>query len=264
VQELVERLSLTLNGSTVRNAIMPLRVVCRYSLLREVIATNPCEGLEMPAAGGHRFASSEEGATREQIATVPEADALIAAMPAGPDRAMWATAFYAGLRRGELRGLSCDDIDIENGVIHVRRGWDTRAGAIGTKTESSVRELPILDKLACVLEPYLAAHDGREFAFPGYGRWKRHYGPISPDALLKRSRKTWEAAGLEPIGLHEARHTFASLMIDAGLPIAKVSRRMGHSSISVTERVYYWLVPQAYEQERDVMNAYLEGQCPSP
>jgi hypothetical protein len=51
----------------------------------------------------------------------------------------------------------------------------------------------------------------RAFAFPGYGRWGREYGPFSADALLRRSRTWWINADLSPIGLHEARHTFASM-----------------------------------------------------
>jgi integrase len=48
-------------------------------------------------------------------------------------------------------------------------------------------------------------------------------------------------------------------MIDAGVQIAKVSRWMGHSSISVTERVYDWLLPHTRDQELEVVDAYLES-----
>lgn len=173
------------------------------------------------------------------------------------DRAIWATAFYAGLRRGELRGLYRNDIDLETREIRVARGWDTGEGAISTKTSSGDRIVPIAAPLVAVLSDYLETHDGREFAFPGYGRWERDYGPFSADALLKRSRKAWRAVGLQPILLHEARHTYASLMIEAGLPIAKVSRRMGHSSITVTERVYVHLIPNSHDDERATLDAYL-------
>jgi integrase len=64
------------------------------------------------------------------------------------------------------------------------------------------------------------------------------------------------AAQLEPIGLHEARHTYASTMIEAGVPLPKVSRYMGHSSISVTERIYFHLLPKAHEGDLATMNAY--------
>ncbi|HMS72760.1 MAG TPA: N-terminal phage integrase SAM-like domain-containing protein, partial [Baekduia sp.] len=59
VQQMVERLALTLSGSTVRNAVEPLQVICRHAVVREMIETNPCDGVEMPARNGRRFASSE-------------------------------------------------------------------------------------------------------------------------------------------------------------------------------------------------------------
>jgi integrase len=58
---------------------------------------------------------------RDRIADPVEAAALIAAVPAGQDRALWATAFYAGLRRGELQALRWQDVDLAAGFIHVER-----------------------------------------------------------------------------------------------------------------------------------------------
>jgi integrase len=256
VQVMVERLALTLAGSTVRNAVEPLQVICRHAVVREIIESNPCDGIELPARVGRRFAASEDGLRRETIATPGEADALIQALPAIADRAVWATAFYAGLRRGELRGLELKHVDLERHELRVERAWDALEGAIDPKSQTATRVIPINAELAHILRKHLAQHDGREFMFPGYGRWGRTYGPFSADALLKRSRKAWRAAGLQPIGLHEARHTYASLLIDAGVPIAKVSRYMGHSSISVTERVYFHLLRESHDQERAVMDAY--------
>ena len=57
------------------------------------------------------------------FAVPEEAEGLIAALPS-TERAFWATAFYAGLRRGELVALHVGDGDLETNVIHVRRGWD--------------------------------------------------------------------------------------------------------------------------------------------
>jgi integrase len=256
VQVMVERLALTLAGSTVRNAVEPLQVICRHAVVRERLESNPCDGIELPARSGRRFVASGDGLRRETIATPAEADALIQALPAIADRAVWATAFYAGLRRGELRGLALNDVDLERHELHVGRAWDALDGAIDPKSHTATRLVPINAQLARILREHLAQHDGAEFMFPGYGRWRRTYGPFSADALLKRSRKAWRAASLQPIGLHEARHTYASLLIDAGVPIAKVSRRMGHSSISVTERVYFHLLRESHDHERALMDAY--------
>ncbi len=52
------------------------------------------------------------------------------------DRPLWATAMYAGLRRGELMALRLEDVDLAAGVIHVRRGWDAKEGEIATKSST--------------------------------------------------------------------------------------------------------------------------------
>ena len=61
---------------------------------------------------------------------------MLAAASSG-DRAFWATAIYAGLRRGELLALRWEDVDLASGVIHVRRGWDTIKGEIEPKSRQA-------------------------------------------------------------------------------------------------------------------------------
>jgi hypothetical protein len=93
VQALADRLVADgLSPSTVRNALMPLRVIFRRALRDDLVALNPCDGIELPANRG----------SRDRIVSVEHAAALISALTEPSDRALRATAFYAGLRRGEL------------------------------------------------------------------------------------------------------------------------------------------------------------------
>ena len=108
----------------------------RRALAREQVAVNPTIGLEIPAARGRR----------DRIAAPCEGAALIEALPEA-DRAVWATAMYAGLRRGELRGLRWSDIDLDGGLIRVERGWDDSDGEIEAKTRAGRRSVPILSRL---------------------------------------------------------------------------------------------------------------------
>jgi integrase len=77
---------------------------------------------------------------------------LIAALPVG-ERALWATAFYAGLRRGELRALRWSDVDLEAGVIHVCRGWDDdpEVGEIEVKSDAGRRRVPLVGVLRALM-----------------------------------------------------------------------------------------------------------------
>jgi integrase len=112
VQALVDRmLGDGLDPATIRNTLNPLQAIFRRAMQREQVAVNPTQGLDLPRAQGRR----------ERIASPEEAGELLLAVPDG-DRAVWATAMYAGLRRGELRALRWADVDLASGVIRVERG----------------------------------------------------------------------------------------------------------------------------------------------
>jgi hypothetical protein len=96
LQDFADRLfAQGLDPSMIRNALMPLRAIYRRALSRGDVSVNPTTGLELPAVRGRR----------DRIATPQEAAALLAALPKA-DRAVWVTALYAGLRRGELHSRS--------------------------------------------------------------------------------------------------------------------------------------------------------------
>jgi integrase len=120
LQDLVDGLLASgLNESTIGVTLLPLRAIYKRALARPDtgIAVNPTSDLQMPAVTGGR----------DRIASPDECAELLATLrPA--DRALWATAMYAGLRRGELMALRREDVDLAAGVIHVRRGWDAVEG----------------------------------------------------------------------------------------------------------------------------------------
>ena len=144
VQDFADRLCADgLDASTVRNTLMPLRVIFRRALARGDVAVNPTTGLELPAVEG----------SRERIASPAEAEALLVALPER-DRAIWATAMYAGLRLGELLALRWEDVDLAAGVIRVERSWDVKEGVVSPKSRAARRTVPIAE----VLREHLVQH----------------------------------------------------------------------------------------------------------
>src|SRR5207245_3195565 len=124
-----------------RHTLRPLLASSRRA--RGEVPVNPTTGLELPAVEG----------SRDRIASPAEAAALLAAL-AARDRALWATAMYAGLRRGELLALRWEDVDLAGGVIHVECSWDAKEGFVAPKSRAGRRSVPI----AAALRDYVVEH----------------------------------------------------------------------------------------------------------
>jgi integrase len=211
---------------------MPLRVIYRRAIRDRLATMNPCEQLDLPAVRGRR----------DRIVSTEQAAALVAALPTTRDRALGATALYAGLRRGELMALRWEDVDLAGGSITVEQAYDPKARVyVGPKSRAGVRRVPIAGALRDALVEHRAASAD---AAPGdlvVGDDPRAALRRRPAA--RRARRAWAAAGLDPIGLHEARHTAASTMIAAGVNVKALSEFLGHASITITLDRYGHLLP---------------------
>jgi integrase len=118
VQAFVDDLLARMSPRTASNAINPLQAFFRREIKEERLTNNPTKGIDLPVGKSQR---------PRRVVSPTEAVALLAALPV-EDRAIWTTAFYAGLRRGELQALRCIDIDLGTSLIHVRKGWDQARG----------------------------------------------------------------------------------------------------------------------------------------
>jgi integrase len=193
------------------------------------------------------------------------------------ERAQWATAFYGGLRRGELRGLECVDLDFDDGVIRVERGWDDNEGAQDTKTDAGRRAVPMTATLKRMLREHLVATGRRDHDLV-FGRTARD--PFVASTVRARALRAWgwkhvsnpdcEARpkmiwvkaredALKPIALHEARHSAASYLIEAGLNDLELTAMIGHSDSRTTRNIYGHLFPDSTANVTAKMDAYFAG-----
>jgi integrase len=244
-----------INGSTVRNTFVPLQAIFRRAVLNGTVPINPTINLDLPSGYNQR----------ERIATPEEAGELIDALPES-ERPLWATAFYAGLRRGELRALRAENIDLETKIIRVEHGWDDQEGEIGTKSRRGRRTVPIPARLRPYLVDHLTltARRGQDFAFGATAE-----APFTPKNIRRKAARAWEKENekreklnekrtdseklklLEPITLHECRHTFVTLMFYAGLSLERIGDYVGHSSAYMTDRYRHLL--EGHEAEAGAM-----------
>ena len=209
-----------------------LRLALGWAERRGVVARNVASVVELPATA--RSAKSGRTMTAEQ------ARAFLAAAEDSPLSAMWTTMIYLGLRPGEAAGLSWGDIDETNGVVHIRQGRkiDERGAAVvGTlKTTYSIRSLDAPPAVIVALRSHQRrqARDrltaGALWANPDDLAFTSRSGrPTHPTHVRNEFARIIERAGLgDGWTPNMLRHTAASLMADAGMPIEEVADQLGH------------------------------------
>jgi integrase len=244
-----------LSAGTISNILNPVQAFFRRAIDRDELSYNPSERIDLPHGRSKR---------PKRIASKEEAAELLSVLDATV-RPVWATAFYAGLRRGELQALRVCDVDFEAHLIAVERGWDQVEGVIEPKSDAGRRTVPIL----AILADYLAAdlrRTGRRGEDLIFGRTTEQ--AFYASTVDYGAKKAWKAARAtdgeddessfpRPITLHECRHTFASLLIDAGANPKAIQQFMGHSKIQTTFDVYGHLLPGSHDEVRERMDSYL-------
>ena len=246
LQELVDRWqSQGHSPGTVRNWLKPLQVIYRRARAREGVPVNPTRDLELPVPNPKEV----------EIVAPDVAAALLDVLPLD-ERAIWATALYAGLRYGELRALRWEAVDLERRLIEVRASWDPKEGPIEPKTRNSRRTVPMPTLLRTLL---LALRDGDAKPEPHALIFRvADDEPFQAERLYRYADQRWRKAGLtDRLRLHQARHSYASFMIVAGVNPKALSSFMGHSSITVTFDLYGHLMPGTEAEGASLLDAFL-------
>jgi integrase len=137
-------------------------------------------------------------------------------------------------------------------VIHVRRGWDTVEGEIEPKSRHGRRRVPVPAVLRdYLLERKMSAAAGTPRVFGGANRARK---------VIERGTRAMRDAGIEPLQIHDARHTYASLMIAAGVNAKALSEFMGHATIAITYDLYGHLMPGSHDEAAGLLDAFLARQ----
>jgi integrase len=231
---------------TIKNVVHSIGSVYAWALPRGLAKINPTTGVRLPTGGK----------VRDRIATPAEARLLIGALDPS-DQAALGLALFAGLRLGEIVALDWDHVDLAARTLRVERAWDGPAQEyVSPKSKAGRRTVPIMDRLAGLLADHrvLQNHPASGLLFPG-----RDGQPVRPTNLTGRMARRWKAAGIPPIGMHEARHTAASVFIAAGLNAKTISVYLGHADIGTTFNRYGHLMPGNEHEARGLLDAYMEA-----
>lgn len=146
--------------------------------------------------------------------------------------------FFTGTRPGEAMALRFSDL--KNNIIYIKRDIDEHGNRTesSVKTKSSIRKIAIDKKLKHDIlnlkKIYLKKYKYYNEDFYIFGGIK----PLAPTTINRYKIKACNKANLKPIKLHEFRHSHATLLIEKGMMINEVSRRLGHSNTSITLNIY--------------------------
>jgi integrase len=224
-----------------------------------ILPNNPCDFTDAP----------RRGTTELQVWNATQVAAVLSACAGDDLEALWRLALLTGMRRGELLGLRWDDVDLERGVLAVRRTLSRGQGGmweIGSpKTTSGRRSIALppsareslqrhrLRQLERRLALGLAWHD------EGYVFTNATGGPLHVNSLAHRFGKLIERASVPRIRFHDLRHTSATLLLAQGVHPKIVQERLGHANIAMTLDRYSHVTMDMQRQAADALDAALQS-----
>lgn len=226
---------------TLENAVSCLRLILKDAQMRGLVGRNVLKDCDVRIPG--RFPEKIEIPTKEEIKRFLELSGTCLG-PGGVARylrPMLYTAIFTGLRQGELRALTWDNVDFDNGVIKVRVAADNFGHIDVPKSYASIRDVPIAAHLMIELKKWKLASPPNDLNLVFVGSRGRMVQQAciqqSWYRLQRRAANGGAGATERATGkyhFHALRHVCASLLIEAGLPPKRIQQIMGHSSITMT------------------------------
>ncbi len=229
-------------ATTIRRVHATLRSALATAKRRRLVSYNAAEDVDLPAVPRSRVKPWE----------VTELAAFLDAVAGHRLGALYELMAFTGLRRGEACALRWSDIDLERSVLHVRRqlvqvGHQLIEGPPKTHSGED-RRVDLGERAVGVLLAHRLEQDAERAAwgdaYAGGGLvFAREDGTrLHPELVTKTFARLARQAGVRPVRLHDLRHGQASLMLAAGVDMAVVSKRLGHSSITLTSDLYSHLL----------------------
>lgn len=223
--------------TTVNKVYTVLKIIFDAAITERRITESPFVYVKRPKENR----KEAEFFTREELISFLEA--------AKDDRLYVAMQLCAqtGLRRGEAMGLRWADIDFDNNKLRVEKTLATTCGGpylTSPKTDASLRRLTLnSDMKALLLSHRIAQKEeakiaGSKFLDKDFVFSTRTGEPLDPNNFYRSVKRVCRKAGLPERGPHVLRHTFATLLLEDGIPIHVVSRILGHTNIRITVDIY--------------------------
>jgi len=196
-----------------------------------------------------------------------QAQKLLIAANGDPNFAIFHMAIATGMRQAELLGLKWSDLFWEKMYLQVQRQVTRKKGGgyefTSPKTRSGTRRVDLGKMTIKILQEHQQSQflkmklAGENWQDQDLMFTSQIGTPMDRDNLRKQFKKLLRKAGLPEIRFHDLRHTAASLMLNSGVPVIVVSKRLGHARPSITLDIYGHLIPSKQQEAAALMDQIL-------
>ena len=244
VQAWSDELAASYSHTTVGRCVGILSGICATAVGDGLMARNPCERVRLPK----KQRSKHPYLTAEQL--------LALAAASGTRAPIILVLGLCGLRYGELRALRVQDVDFDRNRITVARSA-TKAGTVTVEKSTKGNQVRTVAMPTLVCDALRRQTEGKhddDLVFDdGHGGYIAYQcASGSGRGWFKRAL---QQAGLNPMTVHDLRHTAASLMVQSGANVKTVQRTLGHASAAMTLDVYADL----FDSELDAVASNIDG-----
>ena len=247
---------------TVERYLSAASAVFEYAIENRAVDFNPCRYVKIPKAAKtseRRALTTEE---RKWVEEMPHRAQLPAML-----------MMYSGLRKGEVTALLWSDIDFKNHTITVSKSYDFKQGRIKSpKTASGVRVVTVPGKLIDYLKTQpkkgiyvVTTKSGRMMTLNAWkSLWESYmlelnfrYGKTTEKR--ERHDPRGQIMSIDPFTMHCLRHTFCTIMYEAGIDVLTAKEQMGHSDVKTTLAIYTHLDKVYKKKNISKPDEYLEN-----
>lgn len=245
---------------TVKNASAVLHKSFSVAVKQGLITQNPCDSTELPKQ------------QRQEIKPLTDAEIplFLSAIENEEFRNVFAVCLFAGLRRGEVLGLTWDAVDFKRGEIHITQQLQKHKGVGYTIVPYTKSDKSRIVKPPVICFDYLKDEKVKQAQnkLKAGQAWSNINNLVFTDALgnsrafdtvYSHYKKVATAIGRPDSRLHDLRHTCATTAIACGADVKSVQSMLGHATASFTLNVYCHASEQMKQDTADRMQSYFDN-----
>lgn len=232
--------------STIQKINNILRPACEVAVRNDLIGKNPLDSVQLP----------KHKEKQVRALTVEEEAKFLETAKDNQYYAAFVVLLDTGLRCGELLALTWDDIDLKNNTLHVSKNLvavkdrDKKDGKQKLviqdtpKTSKGVRTIPLTNRSSTLLKALKIKQQSKtNIVF-----CTKKYTYLYPKNFRRAFQCVLKRAGIEQLGLHVLRHTFATRLFEKGANPKTVSTLLGHANVGITLDIYTHVEPEQMKE----------------